>query len=151
MSSAATEHKEAGFTIIELLLSVAILTMLAGLSLPIYMSFQNRNSLDISTQSIADMLRRAEVYSRSVTGDSPWGVEIQPTVVTLFKGASFAGRDTSFDETQAIDSSTTISGLSEVLFTKFTAAPGTTGTITLSSSPVDTRTITINAKGMVDY
>ncbi|HSW77347.1 MAG TPA: type II secretion system protein [Candidatus Chromulinivoraceae bacterium] len=147
----AIRHKERGFTVIELLLSVAIVTMLAGLSLPIYISFQNRNNLDISTQSIADMLRRAQVYSRSVTGDSPWGVEIQPTVATLFKGSSFAGRNTAFDETQPIDNSTTISGLTEVLFTKFTAAPGTTGTITLSATPVDTRTITINAKGMVNY
>ena len=140
-----------GFTLIELLLSTAIIAVLAGLAMPVYISFQSRNDLDVTTQSIADMLRRAETYSRSVRADSQWSVEIQPTVATLFKGTSFAGRDSTQDETTVISNSATVTGLTEVQFTKFTAAPNATGAITLTSSSQDTRTITINAKGMVDY
>lgn len=143
---------QAGFTLLEVLLSVTILALLAGLSLPVYASFQSRNDIDLTTQSIAFALRRAETYSRAVTGDSQWGVEIQSNAAILFKGAVFAGRDTSFDENIPLSSTISRSGLSEVVFTKFTAAPSATGTITLvSGSSNDTRTITINAKGMVNY
>lgn len=143
--------RQRGFTLIEALLSVSIIGLLAGLSLPIYASFQNRNNLDIATQSIADALRRAQIYSRGVSGDSQWGVEIQPTSVTLFKGSVFSGRDATYDEVTTIPSIISIGGLSEVLFAKLSGAPSTTGDITLVVSPNDTRTITINTKGMVSY
>jgi prepilin-type N-terminal cleavage/methylation domain-containing protein len=140
-----------GFTLIEVLLSVTIITMLGTISLPVYASFQDRNNLQLTTESIANMLRRAQTYTRSVSGDSQWGVEIQSTSATLFKGAVFATRNTAFDETTAIPTTIAVSGLTEVLFAKFSAAPSATGTITLTSNANNTRAVGINAKGMVDY
>lgn len=140
-----------GFTLVEVLLSVSIIGLLVGMSLPVYASFQNRNDLDITTQSVADALRRAQIYSRGVSGDSEWGVEIQSNAVTLFKGATFASRDTTYDEVTTIPGSIAVAGLSEVMFTKLSAVPSTTGNITLTASTNDIRTVTINAKGMVYY
>jgi prepilin-type N-terminal cleavage/methylation domain-containing protein len=140
-----------GFTLIELLLSIAIIGLLVGLSLPVYASFQNRNDLDIAAQNVVGALRRAETYTRGVNGDSQWGVEIQSGAVTLFKGTSFAGRNTNFDEAITIPASISVGGLSEVLFSKLSGAPNATGNITLTANTNDTRTISINAKGMVDY
>lgn len=143
--------RQAGFTLIELLLSVAIIGVLSGLSLPVYESFARRNDLDLTAQSTVSAIRRAEVYARAVQGDSVWGVKFQSSGVTLFKGATYASRDTAFDETITLPGSVTISGLSEVQFAKLSAAPSTTGTVTLTSTANDTRTLTLNAKGMVDY
>lgn len=140
-----------GFSLIEMLLSVAIISMLVGISLPVYVPFQTRNELEITTQTIADMLRRAQTYARGVNGDSQWGVAVQSGDATLFKGTSFATRDTAYDETSAISPATAVSGLGEVVFAKLTATPSTTGTITLTASTNDVRTITINGKGMVSY
>ncbi len=144
-----------GFTLVEVLLSVVIIGMLVGLSLPVYANFQNRNDLELTTQGIADMLRRAQTYSRAVNGDSQWGVEIQSTGATLFKGASFAGRDQNYDEATFIPSSMNVSGFTEVLYSKFDAVPTTTPlattSLTLTTRTNETRTITINAKGMVNY
>jgi prepilin-type N-terminal cleavage/methylation domain-containing protein len=142
---------ERGFTLIEMLLSIAIIVMLVGLSLPVYQSFQSRNDLDIATQSIADMLRRAQSYARGVNGDTTWGVHLQSGSATLFKGASYASRATGFDETTVIASTYTVSGVSDVVFSKFSATPSTTGSITLARTTNDTRTISINGKGMVSY
>ena len=146
----AGEH---GFTLIEVLLSVGLIAALAGLSLPIYASFANRNDLDVDTQSLAGMLRRAETYAQTMNGDSNWGVKVQSGSAVLFKGTSYATRDATSDETDAIPTNITIGGsVSEVVFDKFTAAPSTTGTITLTHTATnDVRTITLNAKGMVDY
>ncbi|HSX07130.1 MAG TPA: prepilin-type N-terminal cleavage/methylation domain-containing protein [Candidatus Saccharimonadia bacterium] len=143
--------KSAGFTLVEVLLSVAIITMLTGLSLPLYESFVRRNDLDLTTQSIATMIRRAETYSRGTKSDSTWGVEFQSTNAILFRGSMFASRDTSYDEMVTIPVSITPSGLSELTFTKLTGAPNTTGSLTLASTTNTTKTITINAKGTVDY
>ncbi len=143
--------KSAGFTLVEVLLSVAIITMLTGLSLPLYESFVRRNDLDLTTQSVATMIRRAETYSRGAKSDSAWGVEFQTGTVTLFKGVAFSGHDTSYDETVSIPASITFSGLGELLFTKLSGTPNTTGSLALASTTNITRTITINAKGVVDY
>lgn len=140
-----------GFTLIELLLSVTILTLLVGLSLPVYESFVRRNDLDITTQTAVSVIRRAQTYARGVNEDSVWGVRFQASDISLFKGANYVTRDTNFDETLPLPSSMTISGTSEITFAKLTGMPSQTSTITLESSTNDTRTVTVNAEGMVDY
>lgn len=143
-------HRQ-GFTLIEVLLSVAIITILTGLSLPVYESFARKNDLDVTAQQLAATLRRAETYARSVNRDAAWSVNIQPTGVTLFQGTNFATRDQTYDETFPIPNSIATSGLGEIQFAKLSAAPNTTGTITLTENANNIRTVTINAKGMVEY
>lgn len=144
-------RRERGFTLLEALLSVALISILAGVSLPVYNSFQNRSDLNITAQTVASMLRRAQVYARGANGDSQWGVKVQSTTATLFKGSAWTGHDTSYDETATIPGSTTVSGaLTEVIFSKLAGLPSTTtGNVTLTTTNGDTRTVTINAKGMV--
>lgn len=140
-----------GFTLLEVLLSVAIIALLTGLSMPVYETFMRRNDLDLTAQQLAASLRRAQTFARGVNRDSAWSVEIQPSAITLFQGTNFASRTQAYDEVVAIPPSITVSGLSEVQFTKLQATPNTTGSITLTSSANATRTVTINAKGMVEY
>lgn len=135
---------------LEALLSIAIIAVLAGVSLPFYLSFQTTNDLDTSAQSIVQMLHRAEVYSRGVKQDSTWGVAVSAHSLVLFKGASYAARTPTFDEQLQLSQAITASGLSEVVFAKDTAAPNTTGSVMLTTHN-NTRTITLNAKGMVQY
>lgn len=143
--------KTAGFTLTELLLSIAIITLLVSLSLPVYATFQTRNDLDLTAQTIAQMLRRTQIYSRGVNGDSQWGLAIQAGSAVVFKGASYAARDSAYDETVSIPGSLSTGGLTEITFTKLDGAPSTTGTITLTANTGDIKSVTINAKGMVDY
>lgn len=139
-----------GFTLVELMLSLAILGVLAGLSLPAYLSYVNRNELGLNTENLASMLRRAQTYSRGMNGDSAWGVAVRPGSVTLFKGTAYVSRDTTYDESISLSSNTSISGLSEIYFSKLSALPNTSGSFNLSSSN-EIRTVSINAKGMVSY
>ncbi len=143
--------KNAGFTLLEVLLSVAAIAIIAGISVPIYQSFQVRNDLDIATVTIAQAFRRAQLLSQAVDGDTGWGVFVQSGSITLFKGISYAARDTAFDEIFEVPTNITPTGVSEIVFTKFTGNPQTTGTIILTSSTNETRSIIINAKGMVNY
>lgn len=140
-----------GFTLIEILLTLAAIGIIAGMSLPIYQSLQVRNDLDIAATSLAQSLRRAQTLSQAADGDTTWGVHIQTGDVTVFKGSTYAGRDSSYDETFAVPTSITPTGLSEIVFTKLTGIPQNTGTTTFTSNANEIRTVTINAKGMVNY
>jgi type II secretory pathway pseudopilin PulG len=132
-------------------LSVGVMVLIAGMSVPVYQAFQNRNDLDIAATTFAQSLRRAQALSQAVDGDSPWGVNIGSGSITVFKGASYAARDASFDEVFAVPTSIAVSGTSGIVFAKMTGAPQTTGTTVLTSSTNETRSITINTKGMVAY
>ena len=143
--------KNAGFTLIEVLLSITAIAIIAGISIPVYQSFQNRNDLDIAATTFAQTIRRAQVLAQAADGDMNWGTRAQSGSITLFKGVNYEGRDTAYDEVFDMPSSIIVSGTQEYVFTKFTGLPQTTGALTLTSMNNETRTITINANGMVSY
>lgn len=143
-------NHERGFTLLELLLSVAVISTLAGLSLPVYRTLLQKNDLDIAVVSVAQSLRRSQMLSQAVDGDTTWGVKAQSGSIVMFKGVSFAARDANFDETFDVPSTISMSGVTEIIFAKFTGFPQTTGVINLSTE-IDSRTVSINEKGTVSY
>lgn len=142
-------HK--GFTLFEVLLSITIIALVAGISVPVYQSFQVRNDLNIAASTVVQTLRRAQVLSQAVDGDMSWGVYSGNGAITLFKGGSYITRDSNFDESFAVPTNITPSGLQEIIFTKFTGFPQTTGNIIFTSSANETKTISINKKGTVSW
>lgn len=144
-------QKIKGFTFIEILLVVALISITAGISIPIYQSFQTRNDLEISGITIAQTLRRAQLLSQAVDGDISWGVNITVGNITLFKGESFSLRYAEFDEVFSMPTSISVSGLEEIIFEKFTGEPQNTGTTTLTSINNEKRSININSKGTISY
>jgi prepilin-type N-terminal cleavage/methylation domain-containing protein len=140
-----------GFTLIEILLSIACLAIIASISIPVYQSFQNRNDLNIAANTVAQSLRRAQILAQAAEGDTSAGVKIETTGITIFRGPSFLLRDSDLDEFITMSASITTQGLDEIVFSKFAGLPGTTGSIILNSNINETKTITINEKGMVSY
>lgn len=146
------KYRLRGFTLIEMLLSIALMAVLVGIGAPIYARSQTKNDLDTSVQIWVESLRRAAILSAGVEGDSTWGASFTTGTITLFRGASFASRDSSYDELFAIPTTISASGLTEVVMSKLTGYPTTTGTTTIGSSAVsDAAGVTINSKGMVSW
>ena len=137
-----------GFTLIESLLSVALLALIAFIAAPVYQSFQVRNNLTVTQSHIVDTLRRAQQLSLASEGDIESGIRIETNSIILFRGINYATRDILFDEVSEIPSSIIPSGINEITFTKLKGLPSLTGVITLNSSMNETKTITINEKGV---
>lgn len=140
-----------GFTLLEVMLSMAVIAALAAIGLPVYQSLQVRNDLDIAAETIAQGGRRAQVLSTASDGDAEWGLRVQTGSVVIFRGASYAARDAAYDETYDLPASIVPSGVTEVIYAKLSGAPSATGTVTLTGNNNETRTITINSKGTADF
>ena len=146
------DAKARGFTIPELLLVVTIIGMLSVLAVPFYRDFLIDNQLDTVVSESTQALRRAQGYARAGRTDSQWGVYIDDAAdqVTLFRGSSFAARDTAYDDIIDIPTTMTPSGLTEVVFTRTTGLPNTTGTITFTAISGESATIDINSQGLIE-
>jgi len=139
-----------GFTLPELLVCLAVIGVLAGVSLPIYRTVIKKNDLNIVVSSVVFSLRRAQLLSQAVDGDTAWGVKIQEGSITIFKGVSYATRDTDFDEISDVSTTISVGGTTEAVFAKFTGFPQTTGTINLSTQG-DVRSVSFNEKGTIAF
>jgi len=137
------------FTLLEILLVVAIISIVSGIGLSIYQSYQNKNSLIIAANTIKQTLRRAQVASQANDGNTTWGVKIQTGNIILFKGTSYALRDTTYDETFEMPTTLAIGGIQEITFTIMYGLPSTFGTISLTTLNNDSIIIDINAKGRI--
>lgn len=140
-----------GFTLLEVILSIALLTLISSFSFPIYQSLQVKNDTEISATTIVHTMRRAQLLAQAGEADTAWGVFIAPGQGTLFAGESFLSRDESYDDIVAIPTSIEPGGIQEIIFSKLTGAPHATGTITLANSVGDVRNIHINSKGIISY
>ncbi len=136
------------FTLIEIMLVVALMVAVGSISAPIYQSFQVKNNLDIAAYTITQTLRRAQILSQAGAGDAIWGVQIANGSVTLFNS-----NDATLNEVSEISSNISVSpaGISSVAYAKLSGEPQTAGNIILTTSNNDTATITINAKGTIEY
>jgi len=140
-----------GFTLIELMLVVAIFAILSSGSIIFYQKFYSKNNINVAANTIVQTIRRAQVLSRAMSGNENWGVYAGSGQVLLFRGNSSTTRNSSFDEEFELPGNILTDGNVEIIFNKFSGEPNVSGTINLTSNTDESITITINSKGMVGY
>lgn len=133
-----------GFSLIELIIVIAVILVLGTASAVFYSRFLNQNSVANASDSIVGELRKAQMYSMAGKQDSSWGVKWGSNTITLF-----ATRSASFDETVSVPSVVTITGFTQVIFAKPTGTPDVPTTGTISDSKGNTKTFTISSQGMI--
>ena len=145
--------KKPGFTLIEILLAIAIIVLLAALSVPFYTSTLVSTQSKDTTIEIVQSLRRAKIKALAAVADDNWGVAVgRDDKITLFKGSSYVSRDQNLDEAFALPPSiTSFDGLSEIIFLKSTGNPNTIGDITFIDSNNQSHKISINPEGTIDF
>lgn len=146
-----TLRSTSGFTLLEVIIVISIISIIVITGIPIFYRTQLRNELDIATREVAQHLRFAQQRARSMKADSTHGVYVQNGSITLFQGASYASRNATYDVVVDLSSQITVSGTQEYVFSKYTGLPQSSGTVQLTLPDNENRTIQINAQGMVEY
>lgn len=140
--------KKRGFTLFEILLVVALLGIMAALIPTVYVRLFTDTSVDTAIKTYKTTVRRAQTLALSGEGGDGWGVYITTGSATIFKGGSYAGRDTSFDEVYETSGSVVVSGIQEVTFEKITGSASGTGATIFSPSIGAPQSVTVNSKGV---
>lgn len=134
-----------GFTIIELIMVVAIVTLVAASSTPFLSSFILRNNWETGIDNVVAATRKAQIYAMSGKGSGPWGVCITGTTYRMFNGS--CASPTQKDD-YAFHAGVSASGITSITFDSKTGTPSAVSTITITSS-IGTKNVSINAAGMI--
>lgn len=147
---ASLKHKYYGFTLIELILSVGVLSIILMIAVPLTQRYVIRNDMEVLSNIIVQDLYRAQNLARSGENDANWGVYVQNGSVTVFQGDSYAARNQVKDETYSFASSIVVSGQNEYVFNKFSGRPVAPGSTTLAINN-DTKVISVSTNGVIEY
>jgi len=142
-----------GFTVIEILLVIAIIGVMAGLSAPYLGSFLARNELRNESLKIVDSLRRARNQTMAGVEDKIWGVHFESGKYVVFAGSSYSAADPLNDavDLPAVLTFSVINftgGGNDVVFSQPYGETLNYGTTTIQNDSGDSRTIVINQAGM---
>ncbi len=139
--------RRSAFTAVEALLSIGIIAVTAGISVPLVRNYQLRNDLNIATDYMLQALRTAQSNARSGKNTGQWGVYVQEALV--FEGPSYDDRIVASDEGYPLPPSIMIDGLTEVSFDAVSGRPQTAGEILLSAPSGEQRIITVSDQGTI--
>lgn len=143
-------YKRSGFTIIELILSVGVLSILLMITVPLTQRYITRNNIDVSANVVVQDLYRAQNLARSGENNGNWGVRVQNGSATVFQGDSYASRNQAKDESYSFASSIIVTGQNEYVFNKFSGKPVSSGSTTLTIKN-DTKLISVSSDGVIEY
>jgi prepilin-type N-terminal cleavage/methylation domain-containing protein len=100
----ATSRHPAGFTLIEVLVSVGILALFFGLSFASLSAMHKTSIVRGSGDTVASAVSTAALKARSGAYGTPWGVYFDydnvtriPVKVVVFSGSTYASRNTAYD------------------------------------------------------
>lgn len=151
-----------GFTLIELLIVIALTAILAATVAPIYGNLQVSAQLNENSTQSVQYLRTARERAAARYNNAQHGVYFDinsgDDVITLYQGASYAARTSSYDRVLNLDSSMSLSASGftltgsdvDVNFSRGLAAPDNIGTLTITHDVSGTRQVVVNSFGLVE-
>lgn len=139
------------FSLIEIILIVAIIAIILGLGLPFYVRFQRSHQLNTTTQEIAQTLRRAWHKAVSQEQDQKWGVYFsnRDKKYVLFNQSYPSQHDEEFSLPADLSLNSSQGDVFNVAFEKLF---GNTEAINISLSTLDgqTKTIKVTEEGKIE-
>ncbi len=143
-----------GFTLVEILVAVAILVIITTFSVTAFRNIYLRSAERIAGAEIADALREARTNSIGSKGNAIYGVHISTSTVTRFVGSTYVAGNASntvysFDG-GALATGTLVTSGTSITFSRLTGTPSATGTIyVVDMDGTSTTTITIESTGLI--
>lgn len=145
-----------GFTMIEALVVLGILTLLAGVVLGVFPAYRRSVNLNTAVETGAVFLAKARSRTLGSEGATRHGVHFESDRMVLFRGAAYNALDPA-NETTMLPSGIEISVIAlngggvDVVFDRLTGGTNGFGTVTFRSlaDPLKTKVLTILNTGSV--
>jgi type II secretory pathway pseudopilin PulG len=145
--------KQAGITLIEITVVMAIVVLLVAVITPSFSKFRNAQALENTTDAVVSLLNEARTRTLAGVNDTSYNVRIESNRAVLFDGAAYSSGDEGNEvltyETPVTGSATLSGGGSEIYFDRLRGTTDQSGTITLSISGGTSHTITITNVGSI--
>lgn len=122
-----------GFTIVELLVSMAVIVIITGLSVTGFQNYAHYQRYDQEIATLRATIADVKVSSRVSEGGVPHGVKFLSDRIVVFTGTAYSAADPVNEEIvfSTITLTSTLSGGgSEVVFETRTGLPSVSGTVT---------------------
>lgn len=151
----STSFANHGFTLLEVMVSVAILALVASVGWFSFASYAARRELDSSAARVAALITEAQRKTLAGEDSSAYGVHFESDRAVLFRAPSYVSGSAD-NKTEMLTRRITIPTISfsgnEVIFKRLTGAAVSAGSVTLSvrgNSSVS-KTVSVNALGVVE-
>lgn len=139
-----------GFTLVELVIVVALLAGLALLGVPFGVDTYRDYVLISTTRDMVSLLRRAETFALANASSSSYGVSFRTDRAVLFKGTTYASRDVAFDEEHILSPSVVVNATGNVIFAPLSGMPETSAAVTVGNG-FRFQDIDVNAHGVISW
>lgn len=146
-----------GFTLIEILLVLVILSIIGGLTFTYFSRLNASKALESSASLVASVLDQARSLTLNSKNASVYGVHLAEDSVTLFTGAvydsgSLSNVVSNTHHLVGIRAITLAGGGDEVVFSRLSGETANSGSLEvfLESDPDNYRVINIASSGIVD-
>ncbi len=147
----STSDRNNAFTLIEILLSMGIMLILLGLTMPFTIHFYRRYQIVTERNLLLSLLRQARTLSFAGAGSADHGVRIASAsyTYTLFEGSSYAGRNQSKDQTFDMASNVAFTGPPDAIF-KYLSARTASVSFTFDNGALKEK-IYVNKEARIDW
>jgi Tfp pilus assembly protein FimT len=124
-----------GFTAVELIISIFILIILLKVTVSVFASLSNSQSLDRDAQSVLSVIEKARTMAINSVGGSEHGVKFSAQKVEIFEGtdASAGAIEATYD-LPAKSKITIVGGLTSLYFAKLTGNASANGTVKVEAT-----------------
>ena len=146
-----------GFTLVELLVVVAIMSVVSMIIFNTFVTFKTNQALNMDTDTVVEVLRQARNQTLTSKNSSSYGVHFSSTKVTLFVGTSYivgspTNQDFILSSTDTILTISLAPSGSDVVFDRLTGETVNYGTVVVSSPGISkSKTVTIYKTGLMEY
>ncbi len=141
-----------GFTLLELLIVIALIAVISTLGLLVGMDFYRTYAFSYERQVVVSALEKARNQALSNINQARHGVYFAGGNYVIFQGLTYASRNMAFDQVISASPALSHSGMQEVVFSQLSGDAVVTGSpLQLSDGLTHNVTISINSEGQINW